>query len=177
MPRTKTTKDKASATVRLARVRIEDALYDVDDAEQTVVCPRTLADVVGAKRGDAQRCMDARCVTRRHDLFPHPVLGVSVTKTKVYVIDRPGHCVRYTLTSEETAQIARHDTKGVGEPGTLVCQAPTGKARKGSSHDTGKTPRPEGNYDGSRTSKLGEAGRVLARVGSALPDLDGKEQA
>ena len=166
------TKTKEPAPTRtLARVKVLGELHEVSDAKRDVTLQRTLAHVWHGKRGADDVCMNSVCILDSSGAFPHPVLAVSVTKARAYVVDRPGHAVRYTLSDTAGVDIDAHDAEGIAEVGELVLHAPRGKARKGANH--GDTPRPEGNKDHTRTPRgigaVGAARRELVAVG-ALAD-------
>ena len=106
------------------RVLIGDERYQVTDARRDVVIERSLLDVWRGRPGVAGECMNARCIIRNAELFPHPVLATSVIKSRVYVIDRPGHVVRYVLGKRDQDLVASHDEESIAAPGTLTLQAP-----------------------------------------------------
>jgi hypothetical protein len=155
------------ATRTLSRIRIGGDLHDLSDAKRDVTLHRTLADVWHGKRGDALECMNAACVLHNAGAFPHPVLAVSVTKSRAYVVDKPGHAVRYVLDESAGTAIDDHDAEGMAEVGELTLHAPRGKDRKGASHGPVHTDR---GTEGSRTPRtLGSVGarrRELVAVGA-----------
>lgn len=166
------TKQPPAPTRSLARVKVLGELHEVTDAKRDVHLQRTLAHVWRGKRGADNVCMNSVCILDSSGAFPHPVLGVSVTKARAYVIDRPGHAVRYTLDNAAGEDIDAHDALGIAEPGELTLHAPRGADRKGANH--GDTPRPEGNKDRTRTPRglghVGAARRELVAVGALAGD-------
>jgi hypothetical protein len=159
-------------TTKVSRIRIAGELLEASDAKRDVTLHRTLADVWHGKRGDALECMNAACVLHNAGAFPHPVLAVSVTKTRAYVVDKPGHCVRYVLDDSAGTAIDAHDAEGMAEVGELTLHAPTGQWRKGQTHGTTHTDN--GATDRPRTPRsLGAVGarrRELVAVGALLDE-------
>jgi hypothetical protein len=149
------------------RVKIAGALFPYDDATETVTVERTLMDVFKGRVGDAQACMNAQCIMRNTSAFPHPVLGVSVVKTRVYVIDAEDHVTRYELSHKDSKLIEAHDEDSIGQPGTLTLRPPWRK--KGAQID--REPNRGGGTAASKKKKgapivRGELARVKAAVGA-----------
>lgn len=161
---TKKTATKAAKT----RTRIDGVLVAHDDAKTDVTIKRQMVDIWKGRPGEAGKCMNAVCITRNKKLFPHPVLGVSVVKSRVFILDKPDHAIRYVLSAHDAELIEKHDTIAVGEPGTLVLRAPHGPKKSGAIH--GNTPgrggphRVGGKYD--KPLARGEQARVMAAVGA-----------
>jgi len=159
---------QATPARSLARVKVHGELHEVSDAKRDVTLHRSLTDVWHGRRGDDDECMNAVCILHNAGAFPHDVLAVSVTKSRAYVVDRPGHCVRYTLDEAAGTAIDAHDATGIAEVGELTLYAPKGQARKGANH--GDTPRPEGAKDRTRTPRgigaVGARRRELVAVGA-----------
>jgi hypothetical protein len=140
-----------------------------DDATQVVEVPRTLMDIWRGVPGSADKCMNAQCIERNAQLFPHKVMGVSVSKSRVFILDSHDHAVRYFISKRESQLIQGHDEEGVGEPGTLRLMPPPAAKRAGVTHKSQHTDH-KTTRDGSRTYGLsrGEGARVLAAVGAGL---------
>ena len=164
-----------SSTKKASRrfANIEGETFDVVDAKKDVVIPRTLADLWLGKPGLANQCMNANCVLHHQEAFPHPVIAVSVLRTRVYVVTsapepgKRGTCVRYVLPVDATRRIDAHDTEGVGEPGDLTLLAPVGKQKGGARH-AGVN---RGTRTGERSGRvIGGRARVLAAVGAGRLD-------
>jgi len=156
----------------LRRITIGGELYEYSDATKDVALQREMIDIWNGKRGKADACMNWHCVIRNSKLFSHPVLAVSVIKTRVFIITRPGtakrigHAVRYTIPRAESSRIGRHDAKGVAELGVLILRAPRGDAKSGADHGGGSSgPK---NKTGKRDHPLakGEKARLLVAVGA-----------
>jgi len=148
------------------RTKIGTEFYEYTDADIDVVLTRSVDDILHAKRGSVQKCMNANCIARLASQFPYPVIGSAVYRTVAFVFDKPGHAVRYMLKQSETKEIDRHDAKGIAETGVLHLLAPVGRQKTGSGHDRNNS----GGHgsDGSRAKQLppGEAGRLVALVGA-----------
>jgi hypothetical protein len=156
---------KQSKEVR--RTRVDGILYPYDDAKKDVTIERDLVDVWKGVPGNATECMNAQCIIRNKAKFPHKVLAASVIKTRVFIFDSPNHLVRYVLSSQDSRLIEAHDSKAIGQPGTLRLRAPHGHDVAGDSHGA-KDSRPSGPHSGTRDKSLvrGEKARVLAAVGA-----------
>lgn len=149
------------------RVNIEGTMFPYDDAKKDVVLERSLMDIFRGVPGVAGKCMNAQCVMRLKADFPHPVLGVSVLKARVYVIDSPNHVVRYTLSKADSQLIGEHDEKAIGEPGILVLRAPRPSDRKGVKRGSGEHGGSFGpNRGPGKPMHRGEKARVKAAVGA-----------
>jgi hypothetical protein len=156
---------------------IEGDTYDSDDATEDVTLERAATDLWRAKPGRAGECMNALCIMRHRDLFPFPVVGVAVIRSRAYVIDRApilddrgktlqrGHVYRYVLSAKATAEIDLHDTEALGLTGDLELLAPTGAAKAGARHPGAN----RGKRTGERSARiLGSKARVMAAVGAGL---------
>lgn len=126
-------KTKGSKTMAKDRpIRIGNTLVPYDDATQEVTIERTVVDILKAKPGDDQNCMNSMCIKaqRNQRAFPHPVYAVSTIKTRVYIVDALtasgefAHAVRYELGFRDQRLIHDHDAWGAGEPGTLTLRVP-----------------------------------------------------
>ena len=149
------------------RTRIDGVLYPYDDAKKDVELQREIMDVWKGRPGEAGKCMNAVCIERNKNLFPHPVLAVSVIKSRVYILDSLDHAVRYTLSDRDSRLIEQHDTIAVGQPGTLTLRAPKGHNVKGAVHSTKAGRSGPHNANGQKNKPLarGEQARVVAAVG------------
>ena len=149
-------------------------LVDANDATEDVLLDRTVLDILTAKRGVASHCMNANCIIRSAERFPHKVYMASVIKTTALVVDKvteegePAHAVRYVLTEATSREIQNHDAVGVAAPGDLWLRAPKGRARLGSKH--GESGRGGGRNTGERTHKatVGAKGRLRVAVEAGL---------
>ena len=150
---------------RRKRVTINGELYDFDDAEKDVVIQRTLLNIWKGVPGYADKCMNAQCIIENKSLFPHPVLAASVRASRVFIIDRPGHAVRYLLNKKDRELIHQHDEVKVGQPGTLHLYAPMGKQRRGQDTGSGRTGRNTGQFRDPPLPR-GEEARLRAAVGA-----------
>jgi hypothetical protein len=150
------------------RVRIDEEMYDVDDAKEDVFLETKLVDILGAKAGDAARCMFANCIIRCRRSFPHRVVTAQVFKSVVLVFDTPTHAVRYILTSKAKREIDIHDRRKIGEPGPLTLLAPWGRNKLGKGHDREKKG---GNHvrTGARRKEFDKyaKARIKAAVGAS----------
>lgn len=167
------------------RVRIGDWLVPYDDATQEVTIHRSIGDILRATPGDHADCMNTRCIMaqRREHAFPHPVLLVSTTKSRVYVVDRltdtgePAHAIRYELSERDSRLIGEHDKYAIGEPGELRLRVP--RLPKGTDKTGGrKTGGNTGKYQGKRPrpiTSVGAAARFKVAVGALheVPQTDG----
>jgi len=153
------------------RYKIADEMYEVEDGTEKVSITRSLADVWQGRSGAAGECMNAKCVLRNAASFPHPVLAVSVIKTVVLVVDRPGHAVRYMLSERDSRLIHEHDTEQVGEPGALTLRVPTGTRRQGAYRDRSQ-PGKRPSFTGAHRRHLvrGEQARVKAAIAATTAD-------
>ena len=178
--------------VAYRRVRIDGHLYTYDDATEDVTITRELVDIWQGKRGNAEKCMNARCIVRNHDAFPHPVLAAAVIKTRVYIIDQlateddghvtryliaprrrnkinpnttVGHVVRYTLGQHDQRLIHDHDASGIGQTGTLTLRAPNSTNKGGTSHES-KSRRGQDTGKNRKSLGRGERARLIAAVGA-----------
>ena len=153
------------------RIRIDGELYQYTDAKKDVTVHRSLVDVFTGKKGVASECMNAQCLTaktknaeRNRQAFPHPVIAVSVIATCAYIIDRPGHAVRYKLSKSATKDVHKFDKHGVGAPTEVTFYAPKGADRGGRAHS------PYGSHTagpGTRAKLVhGEKARLLAVAGA-----------
>lgn len=117
------------------RIRIGGQLVAYDDATEEVLLQRTIVDVLKAKPGDHQNCMNSQCIKaqRNRNVFPHQVWAVSTIKSRVYIVDEIGlngenvvfkHAIRYELPPKESQLIHAHDTTAAGEPGNLKLKTP-----------------------------------------------------
>jgi hypothetical protein len=167
-------------TLRKLRKRIVDGasgeswLVEVDDATEDVLLDRTVKDILTARRGVASHCMNANCIVRSAERFPHKVYLASVIKTSALLVDEltedgePAHAVRYVLTEAASREIQRHDAEGVAQPGDLWLRVPRGNKRLGSKH--GASPRSEGHATGERTHKatMGHKGRLAVAAAAGV---------
>lgn len=117
------------------RIRIGGQLVAYDDATEEVLLQRTIVDVLKAKPGDHQNCMNSQCIKaqRNRNAFPHQVWAVSTIKSRVYIVDQISlkgenvvfqHAIRYELPKKESQLIHAHDTTATGEPGDLKLKTP-----------------------------------------------------
>lgn len=151
------------------RIKIEGTYFPYDDAKKDVSIKRTLVDVWKGKPGSANECMNAQCVMRNKRKFGHKVLGVSVIKSRVYILDSPDHVIRYTLSERDSRLIAQHDEEALGQPGTLVLRAPRGHNKAGAVHSTKRGRSGQHNPSSKKQNHpmaLGEKARVMAAVGA-----------
>jgi hypothetical protein len=147
-------------------------LIPYHDARQDVVVERKMVDIWKGNPGVAGDCMNAQCILRNKDVFPHAVFLASVMKSRVFIVDRvtkdgePAHAVRYILGAVDGADIARHDVLKTAVPATLTLKAPRGARRTGAS--SGGTTKPSGPHTTTRNSPVsrGEKARLLAAVGA-----------
>lgn len=174
------------------RIRIGDWLVDYDDAEVEVVLERHAADILKAKRGNDQECMNSQCIKaqRNRHVFPHNVYMVSTIKSRVYIVDQlddsgePSHAVRYELSKRDRALIDSHDRLGVAETGDLVLRIPKdpkGSPKRASYPGRFADTSPDARYagDGSEvrglrpvtSHSLGAKARVVVAVGAAVDEL------
>jgi hypothetical protein len=127
---------------------------------------RTIMDIWRGQPGVANHCMNAVCIKRNKKLFPHPVLGVSVVKSRVYVFDAVDHVVRYALSAKDSKLIEMHDKASLGEPGDLTLHVPQKIEKRVGGHDkTGGGGHSSTGKNKKGLSK-GEQGRILAAVGA-----------
>lgn len=148
-------------------MNIDGTMFYYDDAKQPVKITRTLMDVFRGKPGVAGECMNAQCIIRNKAKFPHKVLGVSVVKSRVYVIDTPEHAVRYTLGEKDSLLIANHDENAIGQPGELTLRVPRikkGTSTSGTSWGDRKNKARRGK---GKPLPRGERARIKAAVGVA----------
>ena len=168
------------AQVRRVRIGEDEGfagwLVPYTDAKKDVVIRRELIDIWKGNPGKATDCMNAQCINRNANLFPHAVFASSVIKSRVYIVDKvsrkdggtPAHVVRYTLSARDGNRIAQHDVLRTAIPATLTLKAPRGGDKAGATH--GARPRPSGKHNpgkGSLPLTRGEKARLLAAVGSA----------
>lgn len=159
---------------RQQRVRLDGKPYPYSDAKKDVIIRRELIDIWNGEPGKDAACMNAQCVLRNRSAFPHPVKLVSVIKSRVYILDRDDHAVRYILSAKDGADIARHDVLASARPATLILRVPKGRERQGMKGDGGhRAARPGRTYTGHSTAK-GAAGRLLAAVGANRVEKDSK---
>jgi hypothetical protein len=154
------------------RVRIDDAFYPYSDAKQDVVLQRNMADVWKGQPGVPKKCMNAVCIVRNAKAFPHPVIAVSVIKSRAYVFDSPNHVYRYLLSKAASMDIATHDMLKIGQPTTLTLKAPRGRNAGGIAHhavqvNRGRSGNPRGVRSRNHPLLRGEQGRIAAAVGAA----------
>lgn len=149
------------------RVRIDDDFYVYNDATKPVTVKRKAIDIWKGNVGKAGKCMNAHCIIRNRYKFPHPVLGVSVIRSRVFVIDAPGHAVRYFLSKKDSVLIRAHDEKALGMTGNLTLHVPELRKRAGTTHISQHRPHTS-KRDGRLRKRLarGERARVLAAVGA-----------
>lgn len=150
------------------RIKIDGELVEYDDAKRAVTIKRSLLDIWKGRAGIAGKCMNARCILRNKAKFPHKVLGVSVTRARVFVIDKIDHAVRYILSPKDRLLIKNHDEFSVGEPGTLTLYPPKSSLAAGVTHSSQHRA-----HTSRRNNKLrkklcrGERARVMAAVGGS----------
>jgi hypothetical protein len=156
----------ANRKPRDRRVRIDGILYPYRDGTENVELDRKMIDIMKGKRGIAGECMNARCIQRSPEAFSHPVLAVSVIKSRVYIFESLDSVVRYELSGNAAREIHEHDDEGVGSPGKLTLYAPKGNRRKGQRAQAKN--RPEGRRTGTRARGLskGEEARLVVAVGA-----------
>jgi hypothetical protein len=148
------------------RVNIDGTMIPYDDATETVTLERSLEDLRGARAGDTRECMDARCIHRLRKTLPHPVLGVAVTKTRVYVFDSEDHVIRYVLDGADSDDIDRHDIRKTAETGSFVLRPPYPSDRAGTDRRTGRGDRPR--TGANRPKTLHAVGSNRRRVAAVL---------
>lgn len=151
------------------RVRIDDALVEYDDATRVVgPLPRSLMDIWTAKRGKDDDCMNFQCIVKNHKKFPHKVLAVSVIKSRVYVMDKVDHAIRYMIREKDSRGIAVHDKLGIGQPGDLWIYPPAGTKRAGMTHASQRKPHSSAR---DKTLKKGLVKGQRARIAAVVEAL------
>lgn len=172
------------------KVRILDWLMPYDDATQNVTVEITVSDILNGIPGSDTDCMGARCIQaqRNEHLFPHDVIMVSVTLTRVFIVDKlnengePAHAVRYEIQNRDRRMIALHDRYGIGEPKALrlkIPRDPKGSPIRGASDQRGRFGETSGRYSGSgentgKTTRpvaqhsIRANGRLVIAVGAGL---------
>jgi hypothetical protein len=171
------------------RTRFGNWLVPYDDAKQEVVIERSLMDILKAVPGDAEQCMNSRCIRaqRNRHAFPHPVLLVSTIASRVFIVDRldengePAHVIRYELSKRDSKLIHAHDAMGAGEAGPLKLRVP--KDPKGSPKRAaygGRFSDAPGRYSGDGKAKhmkrpvtsrsIGAKHRIVIAVGGLGDD-------
>jgi hypothetical protein len=147
------------------------------DGDVTVVIQRTKQDLKNGVRGKAVACMDARCIVRNRQSFPHPVEQAYVTRSSVYIVDQvsengsPIHAIRY----------AHNDRGGPGtfdvRGGASILKR-SGEAEKNITIKPPRTKRPTGTHEKGIKRTLRRPGKRAidpalkrAAVAGLRPDL------